>query len=107
MLARRGDWALVENRLAKGLIRLRELRPAGWNSASDWSQTLSDAHLDDFLALKADMPWDVARLKWTPAHRNAKALARLRADGFDWIETPGKPCTTSISPAALSIICGS
>ncbi|MBK8190183.1 MAG: GNAT family N-acetyltransferase [Vampirovibrionales bacterium] len=90
VLARRGDWALVENRLAKGLIRLRELRPAGWNSASDWSQTLSDAHLDDFLALKADMPWDVARLKWTPAHRNAKALARLRADGFDWIETPGK-----------------
>lgn len=90
ILARRGDWALVDKTYGKGLVRAREIRPAGWPIAGDWSQTLCAERLEDFWALQAEWPWDLLRLRWTEAHRNPQALSELRSRGFEVLETPGK-----------------
>lgn len=81
-----GDLLIHRKRVAKGLLRLKEARIAGWNSA--WDQHLTMERLAELETLKSTSGWDYFRMTWTEQSRSEALLAQLRAEGYRVLERP-------------------
>jgi hypothetical protein len=87
------DLLIHRKSIAKGLIKLQEVRIAGWNNA--WNQSLTATRIQELEELNQTTQWDYLRVTLSEAHRSESLLEQLKTQGYLVLETPA-PCQYSI-----------
>ena len=81
-----GDLLICNKLMAKGLIKLREARVAGWNNA--WHQDLTAQRVTELEELAHTSGWDYFRLIWREDREHLQALDSLQKTGLLWLQKP-------------------
>lgn len=88
------DLLIHRKSIAKGLIRLKEVRVSGWNNA--WNQRLSLERLQELAELSHTSPWDYFRITVAETERSEILREQLKAQGYWVLELPA-PCQYSVN----------
>jgi hypothetical protein len=80
------DLLVVKKKMLKGLLSLREMRIAGWNSAYD--QDFTDIRCQDFLKFSTQAEWDYFRMDFKSNRESQQAFQQLKENGFELIALP-------------------
>jgi hypothetical protein len=83
------DLLIYRKSILKGLLTLREMRIAGWNSA--WVQDLTPARIAEMEELGKSTDWDYLRVTLSENRTDHQAAEILAAKGYPVFQTPAKP----------------
>src|SRR5690606_20252734 len=74
------DLLVYRKKMARGLIRFKEARIAGWKVA--WSQDLTETRIHGLERLQQDFGWDYFRMIWTEDRDEKQRIDLLKDAGY-------------------------
>lgn len=86
VLAREHDLLVYQRPVLKGLLQVKEMRLAGWNTA--WSQDLTPERADCLIEFVRQTPWDCFRMTWTSRRESVQAFESLQNSGLPLMHLP-------------------